>query len=295
LWLWGGITMLEKTRRFHSDSSHEDFEADAGSPRFARYPYAPARRAVSDDSVPLFLSDQIEESELQNFVPPPKRRRTRVITASRILGGCLAVVAAAVIASLFSADSTRALIINAKASLAAVSWGQAGAASFQASPSKARPANPVQLAAIGVQPTASAPTPPAAALAPSREEIAAALKTARQSQGQTEIISQPPVATLAAPPARKLDADTLAGIMNRAKSLMAVGDITSARLLLTRAADAQEASAALLLAQTYDPAVLGTTDMRSITPDPATARSWYERAAQLGSADAQQRLAQMRN
>jgi TPR repeat protein len=146
-----------------------------------------------------------------------------------------------------------------------------------------------------VQPTASAPTPPAAALAPSREEIAAALKTARQSQGQTEIISQPPVATLAAPPARKLDADTLAGIMNRAKSLMAVGDITSARLLLTRAADAQEASAALLLAQTYDPAVLGTTDMRSITPDPATARSWYERAAQLGSADAQQRLAQMRN
>jgi hypothetical protein len=287
--------MLEKTKRFQSDSSHEDFEADTGTPRFGRYPYAPARRAVSDDSVPLFLSDQIEEPELQNFVPPPKRRRTRAITASRILGGCLAVVAAAVIASLFSADSTRALIINAKASLAAVSWGQAGAASFQSSPPKARPANPVQLAAIGVQPTASAPTPPAAALAPSREEIAAALKTARQSQSQTETTNQPSVATLAAPPARKLDADTLAGIMNRAKSLMAIGDITSARLLLARAADAQEPSAAFLLAQTYDPAVLGTTDMRSITPDPATARSWYERAAQLGSADAQQRLAQMRN
>ena len=57
----------------------------------------------------------------------------------------------------------------------------------------------------------------------------------------------------------------------------------------------QEASAALLLAQTYDPAVLGTTDMRSITPDPAMAREWYQKAATLGSLDAKQRLAQMQN
>jgi TPR repeat protein len=83
--------------------------------------------------------------------------------------------------------------------------------------------------------------------------------------------------------------------MKRAGSLMAVGDIAAARLLLERAADAQEANAAFLLGQTYDPAVLGTTDMRSITPDPAMARSWYQKAAQLGSADAQQRLAKMQN
>jgi TPR repeat protein len=63
--------------------------------------------------------------------------------------------------------------------------------------------------------------------------------------------------------------------------------------LLERAADAQEAGAALLLAQTYDPAVLGAQDMRSITPDPAAARTWYQKAAQLGSPDATQRLAQM--
>jgi TPR repeat protein len=65
--------------------------------------------------------------------------------------------------------------------------------------------------------------------------------------------------------------------------------------LLERAADAQEASAALLLAQTYDPTVLGTQDMRSVTPDPAAARDWYQKAAQLGSRDAQARLAQMQN
>jgi TPR repeat protein len=103
-------------------------------------------------------------------------------------------------------------------------------------------------------------------------------------------VAAPP---LAASPARRLDADELAALMKRAKGLIAIGDIASARLLLERAADAQEASAALLLAQTYDPAVLGAQDTRSITPDPAAARIWYQKAAQLGSSDATQRLAQM--
>jgi TPR repeat protein len=98
---------------------------------------------------------------------------------------------------------------------------------------------------------------------------------------------------IAAPPARRLGADELVTLMTRAKSLLAAGDIASARLLLERAADAQEPSAALMLAQTYDPAVLGTQDIRNITPDPAQARIWYQRAAQLGSPDAQRRLSQL--
>ena len=48
-----------------------------------------------------------------------------------------------------------------------------------------------------------------------------------------------------------------------------------------------------MLAQTYDPAVLGTQDTRNINTDPALARTWYQRAAQLGSADAQRRLSQL--
>ena len=77
--------------------------------------------------------------------------------------------------------------------------------------------------------------------------------------------------------------------------LLAIGDIISARLLLERAADAQEADAALMLAGTYDPQVLGARDMRSITPDPATARLWYQKAAELGSPDAKRRLSQIQN
>lgn len=97
------------------------------------------------------------------------------------------------------------------------------------------------------------------------------------------------------PKARRMDPDELAGIMKRAKSLLAAGDIPAARLLLERAADAQEAGAALMLAQTYDAQVLGTSDVRNINADPAAARTWYRRAAQLGSAEAQRRLDQLQN
>jgi hypothetical protein len=102
-------------------------------------------------------------------------------------------------------------------------------------------------------------------------------------------------APLAAPPARKLDPDELATLINRAKILVAAGDISPARLLLERAAEAQEPTAALMLARTYDPDVLRTGNVRNIIPDPAMARIWYQRAAQLGSADAQRRLSQLEN
>ena len=92
-----------------------------------------------------------------------------------------------------------------------------------------------------------------------------------------------------------MDRDELASLMQRAKGFLATGDLMSARLLLERAADTQEADAALMLAQTYDPDVLGTSDVRNITPEPAKARAWYQKAAQLGSGDAQRRLAQLPN
>jgi TPR repeat protein len=141
-------------------------------------------------------------------------------------------------------------------------------------------------------------------VAPTREEITTAYQSALQSRAPAAAapvavapVVAPPVAVapVAAPPARKLDADELATLLNRAKGLLAAGDIPSARLLLERAADAQEPSATLMLARTYDPDVLGTQDARNIIPDPATARAWYQTAAQLGSADAQRRLTQLQN
>jgi hypothetical protein len=250
-------------------------DLDGSGSQFRSYRSTPSIAAkgdlLPDNPLPLFLSNSAEEPNPPGF----GKAWARAAISSRILkGSILAATAAAIAFAFLSMDNPLALFANAKASLPSTS----------AAPSSAGPSTPA------VQSAASAPALlPAAMGTPTRDEIAAALRTAHQSQPE---IRQPPAT---APPARRLDADELATLLKRAKGLIAIGDIAPARLLLERAADAQEASAALLLAQTYDPAVLGTPDARSITPDPAIARAWYQKAAQLGSPDAQQRLAQIQN
>ncbi|WP_312015122.1 hypothetical protein [Bradyrhizobium lablabi] len=124
---------------------------------------------------------------------------------------------------------------------------------------------------------------------------AASVGGATTGQSAMQAVPTAPPGIEAAAPSRTLDTETLAALVTRAKRLLALGDIVSARLLLERAANAQDAAAAFLLALTYDPAVLGVRDVRSIAPDPETARDWYCRAAGLGSADARQRLMQLQN
>jgi TPR repeat protein len=133
-----------------------------------------------------------------------------------------------------------------------------------------------------------------AMVSPSREQISNAYLSALQ---RTPSVAAPVAAAPAAPPAaalppaaRRIGADEITLLMKRAISLLASGDIPPARLLLERAADAQEASAAFLLAQTYDPEVLGTSDIRTIAPDRAEALTWYRKAAELGNLDARRRL-----
>ena len=135
-------------------------------------------------------------------------------------------------------------------------------------------------------------TPP---VAPTREAISVAYQTALQSQPEVRQAPAPPPAPPAAPAARRLDPAELAALLKRAQGLIDVGDFASARLLLERAANAHEAKAAFILAQTYDPAVLGAADARSIAADPEAARLWYQKAAEFGSQEAQQRLSQLQN
>jgi hypothetical protein len=229
---------------------------------------------VSDDSLPLFLTSDVDEPGTP--VSDATWRRNPSVRAPRLLkAGILAACAIAIAFGLSIREDKLAVVENASASLVA-------ALPVHSDTAGRSPSSNIQIAGVGQA------SPATTAATPTRAEIAVAFQTARQ--GQTEI-RQPP----AAPPARRLDADELAALLNRAKSLIATGDIASARLLLERAADAQEASAALILAGTYDPAVLGTPDARSIAPDPAAARIWYLKAAQLGSQEAQQRLDQIQN
>jgi len=239
---------------------------------------------LPEDSVPLFLSGADDELRSSKFGRPRKRGSRLLKTA--------AFAVAALIATFVAVKNPFTVFANATASLI-------GAASdSRSAPPPVTPPQQVAAVAAASAPVAIAATPAQASLPaqlPSRDEIALALKTAHQSQAPAEV-QQPAAAatpTAIAPPARRMDSGELAALMTRAKAFLASGDIPPARLLLERAAEAQEASAALMLAQTYDPTVLGTQDIRNITPDPALARSWYQRAAQLGSADAQRRLSQL--
>jgi hypothetical protein len=290
---------MEKTAGIRSDDPiGETPNEDINDPRFAPYRYT--RSSIikadvgSDDPVPLFLSRHETQSSEDSLALDQRK----AIAPSRIVIGLLAASAVATVLALFSVDPLRAVVINAKASLASASPSKSGPAPLDSAQASA-PTARLTTAAANPPPEApaadSAQATPSLAFTPTREEILAAYHSALQ-QNQNTTAAPPEVAPPAIPPpARRLDPDELASLLKRAKSLLAIGDISSARLLLERAADAQEASAALMLARTYDPAVLGTPDARSVTPDPAQARIWYRKAAEFGSQDAQQRLAQMQN
>jgi TPR repeat protein len=280
------------------------YDEEPNDSEFVGYGSSPSTGEEDEDypeePMPLFLSGGDEEARHRGFGSGGERILDRAPIGPRIFKGAIAAASAAAIALAFlTIGNPLALFADAKASLPAATADQAGVTQnlLPPAPAATQLANagptPVLPSSAGVRGTAPAPRV-------TRDDIALALRAAQQNQVQTE--PSPPPAVAAAPamaapamPARRLDADELANLLKRARSLIAVGDIAPARLLLERAANAQEASAALLLAQTYDPAVLGTQDMRSITPDPAMARDWYQTAARLGSMDARQRLAQMQN
>lgn len=302
--------MVESTRQLQSRDPFERFDEAINDPRlYDQYQYertdlAPYERTdlapadpMAHEPVPLFLSDY--EDDRDQYSPQyafanggrRKLRASRIVTAVAVLsaaGGGLA---------LFSMDSTRAVIVNAKTSLASVAPVSFGAVLPEAAPQQPRvaavpPVTPAPAAAPDVQAAYRSQPGALASASPSREEIAAAYQTAVKSR---VVAMEPAAREPAPPPVRRIDPDELASLLKRAKGLLAIGDITAARLLLERAADAREAEAALMLAGTYDPQVLGVQDMRSITADPAMARAWYQKAAQLGSADARRRLSQLQN
>jgi hypothetical protein len=213
----------------------------------------------SDDSAPLSLYD-LPEPDTRAFACLATSRRAGIL--GRICG--LAVSVIAILAAALNSDASSALIDKSKLFIS----GTIGD----------------RLAAHAASMNAGSP----------RSE---ANTEAVVSADHIDLHSQVPAVLTgngAASP-KSLDAETLAALTIRAKNLLALGDIAGARLLLERVANAQDATAALLLAQTYDPLVLGARDTRSVTPDPMLARNWYRKAASVGSVTAQQRLTQLQN
>jgi hypothetical protein len=286
-----------------------------------------------NDSVPLFLSDPEGEPDPTEFeYMGPLREPRRLSISSKILMTTVAASVVAIVFAWFSSDATRDALESAKASVANMlpvpSAAAQPEATTQLTPQDVQLKDPTRLSATANQTPATPPAPQQqVAMLPSRDEISTAYQSAVQNHAPAAAppaapeppasvapavtpaavtpaavapvaVAPAPVTPPAAPIAsrvRRMDPDELANLMQRAKGFLATGDLPSARLLLERAADSQEAGAALMLAQTYDPDVLGAQDIRNIVVEPAKARAWYQKAAQLGSVDAQRRLAQLQN
>jgi hypothetical protein len=80
-------------------------------------------------------------------------------------------------------------------------------------------------------------------------------------------------------------------LIKRGGEFQAKGNVEAARLFYEKAADAGLAEGALVLASTYDPGELARQHVvGGLLPDPDAARRWYERARELGAAEAEERL-----
>lgn len=267
------------TRRRSRDPNALAFDEPRGDPQPTPYMSGQSTDPSSDDPIPLFLSELRREPDPQELAPFVASQRISILT--RVVAGGLAVLALAILVAVLNSDVTRALVSNSDVTRFLIDKARAPIGDASRAQSADRAADQSATQAASKEPA-----------------VRQVLLEDPPRVSDPVLQSKVPAARAgneAAAPSKTLDAETLAALMTRAKSMLTLGDIAAARLLLERAANAQDATAAFLLAQTYDPAVLGVRDTRSITPDPVMARDWYRKAASFGSAAAQQRLTQFQN
>jgi TPR repeat protein len=90
-----------------------------------------------------------------------------------------------------------------------------------------------------------------------------------------------------------MDREDIMLLLNQGDQFISVGDVTAARVLFERAAEAGDRRAALALGATYDPAVLAKLGVRGIAPDIEKARQWYQKASEFGPPEAPPWLAKL--
>jgi hypothetical protein len=105
--------------------------------------------------------------------------------------------------------------------------------------------------------------------------------------GETVAIGQPSATGAQAPPSSKtirvLDPEEIELLMKQGEQFIAAGDVVTARIVFQRAAEAGNANAAMALGATYDPTVLAKLGVVGMGADVEKARSWYQKAEDLGA------------
>jgi hypothetical protein len=310
-----------ETRRLEEDVMEAAKRLERESARLPPQPPADPRTAVGfrraelsrrEDAEPR-LRDENESGEDRakriwaelkpQFVPqPPRDGLSRLVMVAGFLGAmALSAIAAMVVVNIVPPPTTSADVTSEERapkseerapkgnSFAAATLGNlARVSEAQAKMTRADEtvvpaetllaAAPPNEIAAPKPPGPTSPPPANATVEPARPEIATPAPS--------------PVPTASASPA--LPPDEIASLLKRGRDLIASGDIASARLVLKHVAEGGSADAAFVLAGTFDPTVLANLRAIGVQGDPAKARAWYTRAAELGSLEARQQLQALR-
>jgi hypothetical protein len=196
------------------------------------------------------------------------------------------------------AETKSTLIIGAAQLIAPDTPQERASVATTAPPPIVAPAQPAP-----VVPSAGPPVPSAAQRAPSAPQAAPAAPSegssttaasSRPASAPPPERSLPPGAAPSASPSQpRLSPEARAraqGMIERGEALWRDGDIASARSFFERAAEEGLAEGALALGGTYDSYELARLRARGPKSDASLARRWYEKARDLGSAEAAERL-----
>jgi hypothetical protein len=143
------------------------------------------------------------------------------------------------------------------------------------------------------EPRTRANEPPPNAGSKERQSDIATVMATPVADAIMPAIASPPTVPQSKRTTAGADDEEIAVLIKLGQDFVRNGDFSSARLLLMRAAAAGSAAAALSLGETFDPLVIQQLRAIGVQPDPAKAREWYERAAELGSDAASQNLANL--
>jgi hypothetical protein len=104
--------------------------------------------------------------------------------------------------------------------------------------------------------------------------------------GGSTIASRGDSTTTATPGSVAFRSVETTALINRGDTLLASGDLTSARQFYERAANAGDGRAALRMGETYDPTFLTQSRLSATRGNALSAAQWYLRAVELGETDA---------
>ena len=138
----------------------------------------------------------------------------------------------------------------------------------------------VQTNSIAAQPASAQANELAHKFSQTPEENAPALPR-RSVQAQSEIDTSA---------GKNDDEDRARNLFVQGEARLAEGDVIGARMFFKKGADAGDAQSAIAMGATYDPTLFSALKVQGMRPDIDLARQWYQKAINLGSKDARDRL-----